>query len=165
MEIILSVFPKVPWVFIHRQGLEVLQSVLQKPPGWLRSKHRYSKHFSQILNVSQADLESMDHEEYSIRLLEAFCSGAYRQKSPLGIFLNYIDIKNNFITILEKLWHIKLNKKEIEDIRRVEKIYSKDTGKSAEFKLDSEVKRAMANERQIKLVNELIEPVRLNLKS
>lgn len=165
LETILGSFPRTPWIFVHRQGIEVLQSVLQKPPGWLRSKRRYASYFSQILAIPQSRIEQMDQEEYVVRLLAVFCDMAYRHLSSRSVFLEYPDIKSNLITILEKLWHIKLNEDEIYSIHRTTRIYSKDTGKSIEFKSDSETKRSIATSKQIKLVEEFIEPIRVKLKS
>ena len=165
LETILRSFPNTPWIFVHRQGTEVLQSVLQKPPGWLRSKHRYSSYFSQILNIPQSNIEQMDEEEYAVRLLAAFCDAAYRYRSPLSVFLEYPDIKDKLVTIIEKLWHIKLNKDEVDGILKTTRIYSKDTGKNVEFKSDSETKQSMATDKQVKLVEKFIEPFRLKLKS
>ena len=165
LETILTSFPNVPWIFVHRQGTEVLQSVLQKPPGWLRSKRRYSSHFSKILAISQSRIERMDQEEYVTRLLATFCDVAYKHRSFRSVFLEYPDIKNSFVELVEKLWDIKLSKDEIDSIHRTTKIYSKDTGKSVEFKSDSETKQSIATDKQVKLVGEFIEPIRLKLKS
>ncbi len=165
LETILTSFPSVPWMFVHRQGTEVFQSVLQKPPGWLRSKRRYSSHFSKILAIPQSRIEQMDQQEYVARLLASFCDIAYKHQSSHSVFLEYPDIKNNFIALLEKLWHIKLNKDEIDNIHRTTKIYSKDTSKSIEFKSDTETKKSMATDKQVKLVEEFIEPIRVKLKS
>lgn len=165
LETILTSFPSVPWIFVHRQGTEVLQSVFQKPPGWLRSRRRYSSHFSKILAIPESYIEQMDQEEYVARLLAVFCDFAYKHKSPHSVFLEYPDIKNSFVRLIEKLWNIRLSKDEIENIQRTTKIYSKDTGKNIEFKSDGETKQSMATSKQIELVENFIEPIRVKLKS
>lgn len=160
---ILKDFPDIPWMFIHRHGLEVLRSVLKKPPGWIRSRMIYAKYFSTFLKVNKNDIFSMNNDEYVTRMLGAFCRIAKHTTCTKKLFVDYRDLKNNFTVVLQKLWNINLNSKEIEIMNRVSQLYSKDVNKKEIFQSDSEAKRAKATKIQEEFVNKFVESERITL--
>jgi len=160
---ILKCFPNVAWMFIHRQGLEVLQSVLEKPPGWLRSRKSYTKYFASWVLANENDIQIMTDDEYATRILGAFCRVASGTSSKNKIFVDYVNLKKDFVFNLSRLWGINFNDTEIEDMITTSKLYSKDVNKKEKFQSDSEEKRSKATKIQDELANKFTESERLKL--
>ena len=157
---ILKDFPDITWMFIHRHGLEVLCSVLEKPPGWIRSRMGYAKYFSTFLKVNENDVRIMNNDEYITRMLGAFCRIAKNAPSKKKLLVDYYDLKDSFIVAINKLWNIYLNNKETEIMNHVSQLYSKDVNKKEKFQSDCEVKRAKATKIQEEFVDRFVESER-----
>lgn len=163
MKLILSEFPDIKWMFIHRHGCEVFPSVIEKPPGWLRSRISYAEYFSDILQINAVIIHTMNQDEYIARLLGAFCKTASDLKSDQSLFVNYNDLKEHFAHNLKRLWNIVLINKENLDVDSVKSLYSKDVDKTIKFKADSEQKREKISKAQAELVDKFVENERLKL--
>src|SRR3989344_1568068 len=135
-------FPKTKWMFVHRNGLEVLESVLRDPPGWLRSRATYAKYFSGFLGVEKNTLLMMSIDEYVARMLGALCREVNTLSSKDTFLLDYKDLKNLFFNNIAKIWGITLTDREIQLMDNASQLYSKDTAKTKLFEPDSEIKRA-----------------------
>jgi len=160
---ILKNFPNIPWMFIHRNGLEVLQSVVEKPPGWVRSRINYAKYFSAFLKINKEEIISMNNDEYVTRMLGTFCRIAKEAISKKKIFVDYYDFNNSLIVAIYKLWDIELNVKEINMMNQVSQLYSKDVNKAERFKPDSKSKKARATKIQEELADKFVEEQRIKL--
>jgi hypothetical protein len=163
IDYILERFQNTPWMFIHRYSLEVLQSVLEKPPGWLRCRKNYTKHFSGFLGVGENYTLSMSDDEYIARMLGAFCRAARCASLGRKIFIDYKELKSSLVTVAESLLGTSFNDSEVATMSSVSEIYSKDARKIQKFQPDSERKRAKATANQINLTNEFAERERLLL--
>ncbi len=163
INLILTEFPDVRWMFVHRYGLEVLPSVMEKPPGWLRSRALYIEYFSNLLQIDVAIIRTMSQDEYVARLLGVFCKIAGDFGSDQSLFVDYNDLTKNFILNVSRLWNIRLTEKEKLDMDNVKSLYSKDVRKIIKFRPDNEEKRAKASENQIELVGRIVESERLKL--
>jgi len=153
--------PGTKWLFTHRNGLEVLASVLQDPPGWLRSRPTHQKYFEPYLSKEDGeDLSLIPDDEYAIRLLGAFCKAAAEVKFGNGEFIEYTQIKEKLPDLIEKNWGIDLSEAEKTLMLERTAIYSKDPEKSREFSPDSELKQTLATEHQRSLASKFIEAQR-----
>lgn len=164
LDTILKGFPQVKWLFIHRNGLEVMSSVFQKPPGWLRSRKIYGKYFCKFLGISEKMLQKISYDEYVARILGTFCLIAKSTDSRLGSFLDYNDLKSRFIPVINNVWNVELSDREKQVMNDASRLYSKDVNKVVEFKPDSEEKRRAATNEQKAFSDKYIEVVRKNLK-
>lgn len=153
-------FPHARWMFVHRHGLEVLSSVLKKPPGWLRSRRSYSKYFAPFLNVSEDILYSIGDDEFASRLLGAFCHTAASSCSPHGSYLDYKKWRENFFHLLRTLWDINLSDTEKQAMFAVSRLYSKDVSGTVQFESDSKMKREQTTKSQRDLADMFIETQR-----
>lgn len=158
-----KIFPSVRWVFIHRHGLEVLQSVLEKQPGWLRSRKTYTKYFAPILGMSEEELHKIKQDEYVARVLGIFCKTIRGVFPGEGLCIDYKDIRGRFLSVANQLWNVSLNREEVNKVDKVGLIYSKDLSKNKRFEPDSKVKRLKSTETQRQLVDKFVEPERDNL--
>ena len=160
LDFILKEFLYTKWLFIHRDGLEVMSSVFQKPPGWLRSRKIYGKYFCNLLGISEETLQKISYDEYTARILGTFCQIAKSTDSKLGLFLDYDDLKNKFMSVVNRVWGIESTDKEKQIMDDTSRLYSKDVNKMAEFKSDSEEKRKAATNEQREYSDRYIEVVR-----
>jgi len=160
---ILEQFPKTEWMFVHRNGLEVLESVLRDPPGWLRSRHTYETFLFHYFGLSLDELKQLDDDEYAIRVLGTFCKIALEQKSSRALYVDYDQIVENLPGILERMWKLNLSTLEKESMFASTKVYSKDPKKTKKFEPDGEKKRQLANDTERELVEKYIETQRAKL--
>lgn len=160
---ILDLYPDVRWMFTHRNGLEVLESVLRNPPGWMRSRHTLASFFAPILDLSEQEIESLSDGEYATRLLGTFCKMAEARKSPNALFVEYVHITNDFPSILDTTWNLALTDTEIQEMLRRTKIYSKDQQKIKIFEPDSEKKQNSIGEENRRYAEKFIEIERKKL--
>ena len=165
MKNILETFPETQWMFVHRNGIEVLESVLRDPPGWLRSRHTYAPFFAEKFGVSVDELEQLSESEYTIRLLGIFCEIAASQMSSRALYVDYDDIVKNLPMIIEEHWNIVLTDAEKDAMVARTKMYSKDPSETREFVPDSETKRQVASDEDRVLSHTHIEPQREILKN
>jgi len=163
IDLILKKFSNTHWMFIHRNGLEVLPSVTEKPPGWLRSRKLYSEYFSKLLDADQSLIQKMSQDEYIARILGKFCNIANHLRTEKSLFVDYKNLTKYYFSNIKKLWDIDLTEKEKLDINTTAHLYSKDINKEIIFKSDSEEKRARASKNQIELVKRFVESERLKL--
>ena len=156
-------YEKVPWLFIHRNGIEVLASVIERPPGWLRSKKLYSNYFSGILNIDSDQIINMSLSEFCSRLLGIFCINARKYHSSQTRFLDYCKIKTDFFDIIRVLWNIELSKEEKGNVLKVSDLYSKDLKEKRVFISDSDTKQKQITDKQKIIVLDLVESERSKL--
>jgi hypothetical protein len=156
-------FSDIKWLYIHRHGLEVLSSVLDKPPGWLRSRDGYAKYFATFLYVNEEDINKMTEDEFISRILGEFCKIVVNRDSKQGLCIDYINLKQDFIKLITTHWDINLTESEVQRMREVSGIYSKNTDKKVVFTSDTELKRSKATEQQIKFIDRFVESERAKL--
>ncbi len=162
---IITLYPDVQWAFIHRNGVEVLESVLRDPPGWLRAKEMEAVFFASILGLDEKKLFEINDDEYAIRLLGMFCRNAYENRSDRSLFIDYERISNDFIETIDNKWNLLLSPKEKKTMFDKTKIYSKDPMQSTLFKFDSLRKQSFASDKQRGLCLTYIEPWREKMKN
>lgn len=163
LDSILKQFPNTHWIFIHRSGLEVLASVLDKPPGWLRSRENYASCFAKFLNVRKDGVETLDNSEYASRMLGGFCRIANQKCGQRGIFLDYLNLKRALPRVLKAIWGIELTDENRNIMAGIARLYSKDIRKRTIFKSDSKAKRKKLSKEQGWLANKFVENERKKL--
>lgn len=162
-EEILSKFPDTDWIYLHRNGLEVLESVLTKPPGWLRSRHTYAQDFAHMLNIEREELERLSDAEYSVRMLGKFCSVAAEHKSSRSRFLDYHEIISSLPHVVSQEWGTQLSPFEKDVMLERTLTHSKDLERATMFTPDGAIKRSGATEEQRALVESYVETARSHL--
>lgn len=165
LEKILNEFPKTQWAFIHRNGVEVLESVLRNPPGWMRSRDAMAEDFASFLGLSTEEVRGLNDREYATRMLGAFCKTAASQKSPEAQYFDYENITSHLPDFIDDAWKANLSEAEREAMFARTKVYSKDPEHTREFTPDSEVKRAAATQEEQELSERYIETERKKLKT
>ncbi len=161
---ILSLYPSVRWMFTHRNGAEVLESVLRDPPGWMRSRHTHVSFFAPILGLSESETESLTDGEYACRLLGTFCKKALAHDDQNALFVDYLQITSELPAILDSAWNLSLTNPEVQGMLERTKTYSKDPQKNRSFEPDSEKKRRQISEENHAYAEKFVESERGKLR-
>lgn len=154
---VLAALSDAQWLFLHRNGVEVLASVLANPPGWLRARAGYAKEFAAFLGVTPPDILALSDEEYAARFVGALCRTARSLPIAGGMFVDYDAIATD-ISAIALHWGRVLSDAELERVHNRMQYDSKDLRKL--FAPDSRSKRDTASiDRQL-LARTFIDPWR-----
>ena len=134
-------FPKVPWIFLYRDPVEVLVSQLTH-----RGAHMVPGGIEpELFGIGNDDVFTMRPEEYCARVLGSICEAALRhhQSSP-GLMVNYRQLPNAMWTEVTKFFGVDVSVTDLEAFRRAATRDAKNP--LLEFESDSQVKQTKAND-------------------
>jgi hypothetical protein len=157
-----AAFPDTPWIFIYRDPVEVMVSLLRKPSGsmgqWFRNRAAAARNLGMPM-LSRGDIWP---EEYLARTLRRFCESAAdtANATPPGRFLAI-----SYRRLPEAVWEsigphfgIDFTEKDREAMRAAARFSAKST-ETVEFKPDSEGKHKEAGPRVRELAERLVAPM------
>jgi hypothetical protein len=85
LAVVRKAFPQTPWVFLHRDPLEVLASHLRQ-----RGAHMVPGALApELFGLDRAELAFMPPEEYMARVFAAICRGAVEHRDEHALVLDY----------------------------------------------------------------------------
>jgi hypothetical protein len=153
LQLICKVLPRLRWVFVYRNPIEVMVSVLRSPPGWMEDRARNPVLGPQKLVFTANELLSISDEEYCARTLACLFDVALTHHSPDTLLLNYHQLFDSFLPELLTFYGIQTSCDEIVRMTAARRFYSKDSRPLRVFRDDSAEKqreassklRAMAN--------------------
>ena len=161
-------FPNVPWIFVYREPIEVMVSVISKPSGNIDGWYRNRVQSARRLGMPALSHPGMWPEEFMARTLRRFCSAAVEaaKSTPKGKFLAvpYSRLPDATWETIAPHFGIALTDQD-RDVMRAEARYSAKATGPVEFKSDSASKRAQATPYMIRLANELVGPAIEELRS
>ncbi len=161
-------FPQVPWIFVYREPIEVMVSVLSKPSGNIDGWYRNRRQAANRLKMPQLSNPGMWPEEFMARTLRRFCRAAVEaaKATPPGLFLAvpYSRLPDAIWETIAPHFGIALTDRD-RDVMRAEARYSAKATGGVEFKSDSESKRAQATPYMKRLADELVGPAIEELRS
>lgn len=146
-------FPEVPWVFLHRDPIEVMASLeampgLQSVPGLLPES---------LLGIENA--HAIPQDEYSARVLAQFCRAALgHAEQGGGMIVDYDDLVGAALDTIPRHFGFAPDPDERAAMEAATRVYSKNP--SATFAPDSRQKRAAASERMHELAQTHLAEVR-----
>ncbi len=153
-------FPDVPWVFVYRDPIEVMVSVLSKPTGNIEGWYRNRVQAANRLMMPQLADPGMWPEEFMARTLRRFCGAAVTaaKATPPGKFLAvpYSRLPDAVWETIAPHFGIELTDAD-RDAMRAEAKYSAKSG-TTEFRSDSASKRELATPYMTRLANDLVGP-------
>lgn len=131
-----AVFPDVPWIFVYRDPLEVLVSLLRQPgrqasPGLMDSA---------ILGLRAEDVRTLTRQQWCARVLEGFMAAALAfREDPKGMFVSYRELPGAICGRIAEHFGLRLD---TEDEARVQSVAVLDAKNPAfTFERDSEAKQ------------------------
>lgn len=149
-------FPDVPWVFLHRDPVEVMASLeampgLQSVPGLLPET---------LMGIENA--HAMPQDEYGVRVLAQFCRAALAHaQQGGGMIVDYDHLVEAALNTIPRHFGFAPDPVEQAAMTAATRVYSKNP--AAAFAPDSERKRAGAGERTRELVQAHLAGVRHEL--
>ncbi len=145
-----NLFPDVPCLFIFRDPSEVIVSLLNYSPRWIRDRDKeFGMYFTKC---SPFKIESQNFLTYYEKVLFNLLSTVLETIFPSIYYLNYTRLKpENFKAILNKAFNYYPKQKEIDAMKIQFKYYSKDEIKLNEFIPDS-ISKQKAITSQIEMV-------------
>lgn len=155
-------FPETPWIFIYRDPVEVMVSLIRKPTGTMQQWYHNRARIAKTLEMPGLADGSLSPPDYAARTLRKFCEAAVEaaKVAPKGNFLAI-----NYRRLPEAVWEtigphfgIEFTGKEIDEMREAAKYSSKEGG-AKEFKSDVKGKHDEAGPRVRMLADKLIAPV------
>jgi hypothetical protein len=85
LAVVRRAFPQTPWVFLHRDPLEVLASHMRQ-----RGAHMVPGALApELFELDRAALTVMQPDEYMARVFAAICNGALAHRDEHALFLDY----------------------------------------------------------------------------
>lgn len=148
---IARLWPTVPWLFLYRNPVEVIVSNIEKDAGWMRIEEKPDE--AMLLNGagSKDEAAQMSREEHCARVIGRCCEAAASTLDENGLLVNYAQLGFEKLVEITAFFGVTPSEREMEGLRRVSGLYSKDPARA--FAADSESKRAAATE----LIREMAE--------
>lgn len=140
LPLIYRAFPCVPACFITRNPVEVMVSLLEKPPGWLRRRgegvglHRTGFSRQQLSGERSP-------EAFAASYLARFCDSA--SVAPVTV-VDYSQLPAAVFDVILPLFGLGCNEAERQKMVQAAELVSKDPGRITRFVGDSSVKHAKA---------------------
>ncbi|HEV7701083.1 MAG TPA: hypothetical protein VGO43_12700 [Pyrinomonadaceae bacterium] len=140
-EKIKSIWPDVPCVFIYRDPLEVIASSMKTRPQWMLDEKNLAQVASTI-GISDEEFRIIGPEEFCSRVLGKLYTKAAELTDSGLMLIRYEELSTDKILEIIDLFGIQPTPLEVEEIRAVSKLYSKDPIPARLFTRDAEDKRA-----------------------
>lgn len=144
LELLRAAFPDVPWVFVYRQPVEVISSVLKGSPGWMQLQ-RFPGQAEYLLGIPAVECAGMPVEEFCARGLAGFCAAALVADGSRALFIDYRDLPQAAWGPVAHHFDIPLAAEHVARMRDEARYYAKDTERRP-FVADDVEKRSVAPE-------------------
>ena len=152
-------FPNTPWIFLHRNPVEVMVSALKAPgshmvPGLLGIE---------VPGIGPATAPFMPQAEYCARVLAAVCSaGIEHLRSPGGKSVDYGDLPAAFAATIAPHFRLNLTPADLDPMHAVTAFHAKTP--SFYFEADSAGKQQEASAELRALCARLLDPLHAALR-
>jgi hypothetical protein len=144
LSLVRSLWPAVPCLFVYRNPVEVMVSVISNNTRWM--KYRSRPEFAELLPDCQRDeIAQMSPEDFCARVLGRFCDTVIGAAAERVFLLNYREINPEMLLTLLRRINCRLTGEETQAMSRIMKVYSKNTRQTKTFAYDSDVKRRSAS--------------------
>jgi len=139
MDFALRAFPQMPALFLYREPVEVIASVLRETSAVVWAKGRPQAGF--LSGLDWRATEAMSEVEYLAHCFARYLGFAAQMKDRVGL-LNYVDIKpENFAAILARGLDFRPEEDELALMLEQFRYHSKDDNDTQQFRSDSAEKR------------------------
>lgn len=148
-----AVFPKTPWIFIHREPVETMMShMVQATPPCLRQRNAPHAGLLRIAGASASDTSSMEKERFCAAHLANLCQHVIDADAEDEVargalrIVDYASLPAAMPDIMRQHFGVALDARAEEGVMRTATLYAKDkTGTRGTFEPDSEKKRKAAS--------------------
>lgn len=155
-------FPRVPWIFIYRDPVEVMVSMLRQPTGnlnsWLRNRPRAAR----VLRMPGLADPTIGPVDYMARTLRRYCAMAVAaaRLSPPGLFLavDYARLPQAVWETVARHFGVALSDADRELMQEAARFSAK-RADQVEFRPDARAKQDEAGPRLRDLAERLVQPL------
>lgn len=162
-----AAFPRVPWIFVYREPVEVMMSTLTKPTGNIDNWYKNRAQAARRLGMPAVRDPAMWPAEFVARTLRRFCQSAIdtARATPRGQFLavHYSRLPDAIWETIGPHFGVSFTDEDIA-MMRAESRYSSKKTELTEFRPDSEKKREEATPMVKNLAERFVSPVIEELK-
>lgn len=141
------VFPSTPWIFVHRDPIEVMISALRNPSRFVRLKQSPDK-AARMLRCTEAEIAGMSAEEYVARVLGLYCTIADAALASSGFTeafqVDYRDLPDAIWDCVIPHFSLDSSPETRQTLECAARYYSKDLTSGRLYQDDSDAKRAQA---------------------
>jgi hypothetical protein len=152
MRHIRSIWPNVPFVFLYRDPIEIIVSNLKTIPEWMVFDSNPAS-AAAIAGVEKLQLSDMSAEEFCARSLGRYFEEVAKNGDASTLAINYSQLNFNSLISAVRFFGVEPSAAEVDAIRTISGLYSKDSTQSHEFKADSELKRALASDVAVEMAD------------
>jgi hypothetical protein len=164
VETILAAFRHTPACFVFRDPVEVMVSVLNQPPGWMRWKTE-AVLGPYVVGTAHDEVARLTDEEYCARALGRFCQLALAVGAERVRPLEYAELPAAAFTTIPRLFGLELTLAEIDRMHRTAQFDAKDAAGTRPFVADSLAKRQKASDSMRRLACEWAKPSFVRLRA
>ncbi|HVJ54679.1 MAG TPA: hypothetical protein VM689_19625 [Aliidongia sp.] len=139
-ELFRRAFPATPWVWVDREPVEIMASILAGPPGWmqLRQHPRRAEH---LFGLDPFEVSAMAPEEFCARALAAMAESV-RDAPDAPLLVDYRELPDAIWARAAPHFGLTLAEAEIDRICEEARYYAKDPVRRP-FTADRSVKQAV----------------------
>lgn len=146
LSFIRSVWPEVPWVFVHRDPVEVMVSNLRRLPEWMRAGEQPAL-AAALTGLGEGEAARLSGEEFCARALGNFYEAAAGEAGPRALLPGYEELSAEGLLEVVRFFGVEPGAAEAERVRAVTRLYAKDAAAARPFEPDGAEKRAAASAR------------------
>lgn len=145
--LIRKAFPYTPCIFLYRDPMEVIVSILKTTWAFDWSINRHQPWIVATVNsLSTQEVEKLSYEEYYCIILASFFHAALAMAHQRILLLNYSQLPEALWTSIPDYFQLSLTRNEIEKLKECTQYYSKSPEKKALFHNDGHAKKREATE-------------------
>lgn len=142
-EVLAAAFPEAPWIWVQRDPLRVLASLLAEPPGWLSLQGRPYR-AARLFGFDPAAVPAMSHVEFAARVLGAMLDAAATDPGR-RLLVDYADLPAAVWQRVAPHFGLEADAAAIERMIEESRFYSKDPA-SRVFTGDASERRPATDE-------------------
>ena len=121
-KVLAAAFPETPWIWVQRDPVRVLASLLAEPPGWLRPQA--APQAARLFGIDPASAPEMGRAEFASRAIGAMLQAALEPGRRLVI--DYADLPDAVWTRVAPNFGFETSPAAIDRMIRQSRFYSKD---------------------------------------
>lgn len=138
-----SIWQDVPWVFIHREPVEIIVSNMRAVPEWLRSESQ-PEMASAVTGLPAEEAAGLSREEFCARALGRFFDAAAEAADARAMLVGYEELSASKLVEVVRFFGASPTEAEARRVSETARLYAKDAAPARPFTPDGEAKRAEA---------------------